>query len=277
MFSMPTWPTREFSLLRRVGRLLARVPFNTTTRLEINGVHYLKKQRRAYAPLLVLLANGYAARLGLMMRILPGPAWFGYEPLLYDVLYGRQAPAAGKRALLLPCLPGRNLLDLLQRDPGLSGEGRMGLELAALELARLHACRTPNPLGGGRREFSHADATIRNALVDVEGRQAVWIDFETAHPQALPAHVRHADDLLTLLSTAAAIIEPAELPALCQTVLSHYGSSLVTGAMRNLAQSWDARPLARRLAFPELEDGKWQALGQRRATPQESIRHHRQG
>jgi hypothetical protein len=257
---MPAPPTRELSPLRRVGSLLARLPFNTTTRLEIHGVHYLKKQRRAYAPMLVLLANWYAARLGLMMRMLPGPAWFGYEQLLYDVLHGRHAPASGKRALLLPRLPGRNLLDLLQRDPSLSGEGRMGLELAASELARLHACRTPRPLGGGRRQFSHADATIRNALVDVERRQAVWIDFETAHTHGLPAQVRHADDLLTLLSTAAAIIQPAELPALCQTVLSNYGSSVVAGAMWDLVQSWDARPLARRLAFPDLEDGRWHAL-----------------
>ena len=136
----------------------------------------------------------------------------------------------------------------------------MGLALAAIELARLHACRTPHPLGGAGQQFSHADATIRNVLVEVERRQAAWIDFETAHTPGLPAPVRHADDLLTLLSTAAAIIEPAELPALCQTVLSHYGSSVVTGAMRDLAQSWDARPLARRLAFPELEDERWLPL-----------------
>ena len=257
---MPTRSRREFSPLRRVGSLLARVPFNTTTRFEIDGVHYLKKQRRAYAPMLVLLANWYAARLGLMMRMLAGPVWFRYEQLLYDVLHARPAPAHGKRALLLPRLPGRNLLDLLQRDPCLSGEGRMGLELAAIELARLHACRTPHPLGGGRRPFSHADATIRNVLVAVDRRQAVWIDFETAHTQAVPAQVRHADDLLTLLSTAAAIIEPAALPALRQTVLSHYGSSSVTGPMWDLAQAWDARPLARRLAFPDLDEGRWLAL-----------------
>jgi hypothetical protein len=257
---MPTWPTREWSPLRRVGSLLARVPFNTTTRLEIDGVHYLKKQRRAYAPMLVLLANWYAARLGLMMRMLPGSAWLSYEQLLYDILHGCHAPASGKRALLLPRLPGRNLLDLLQRDPCLGGEGRMGLELAAIELARLHACRTPHPLGGGRRQFSHADATIRNVLVDVEHRRAVWIDFETAHTQTVPAQVRHADDLVTLLSTAAAIIEPAALPAMCQAVLSHYANSSVMVALRDLAQSWDARPLARRLAFPDLDDGRWHAL-----------------
>ena len=257
---LSTPPARELSPLRRLGRLLARVSFTTTRRLEIDGVTYWDKQRRAGAPMLVLLANGYVARLGLMMRMLPERVWLGYEPVLYEILYGRQARNCGRRGLLLPCWPGRTLLDLLEQDPCLSGEGRTGLALAAVELARLHACPTPHPWGGGRRLFSHADATIRNVLVEVEHRRAVWIDFETAHGQAWPAPVRHADDLWTLLSTAAAIIEPTALPALCQTVLFHYGNRVVTGALADLAQSWNARPFARRLVLPDLEEGTWQAL-----------------
>jgi hypothetical protein len=247
-------------LLRQAGSLLARVPFSTATPIEVAGRHYLKRRRRTYAPVLVPLANWYAARIGSRMRMLAGHAWLRYERLLYGLLLGRDAPPCGTRALLLPRLPGRSLLDLLRRDPGVSGQGRLGLKLAATELARIHACWTPHPLGGGLQQFSHADATIRNVLVDGERQEAAWIDFETTHSHSLPAQIRHADDLLTLLGSAAAVIEPAELPGLCETLLSSYGSTPVWNAMTDLVRSWEARPAARRLGFPHLEDRRWQAL-----------------
>ena len=258
-------PTREFSPLRQLGRLLERVSFNTTTRLDIDGVPYWKKQRRAYAPMLVFLANWYAARIGLRMRILGEMAWFTYEQLLYEILHRRSALACGQGALLLPHFPGRSLLALLQHDPCLGGEARSGLELAAVELARLHGHRVLDPLSGGHTQFSHADATVRNVLVDLERRQAAWIDFETAPAPGASVPVRHAGDLLTLLSTAAAIIEPAKMDALCQTVLGHYGSAVATSASSDLMQFWTARPSARRLAFPYLDEGRWHALAEHTA------------
>jgi hypothetical protein len=256
------WPRhiREVDLLRQVGRLLVRVPLNTTTPIEVAGRHYLKKRRQTHAPLLVPLANWYAARIRSPMRILTGPAWLRYERLLYDLLLERDAPSCGNRALLLPRLPGRNLRYLLQRDPGMSGQGRLGLKLAATELARIHACWTPHPLGGGFQPFSHADATTRNVLVNEERQEAAWIDFETTHSCSLPAQIRHADDLLTLLGSAAAVIQSAEMPELCAILFSSYGSTLVWNAMTDLVHSWEARPTARRLCFPDLEDRRWHGM-----------------
>jgi hypothetical protein len=174
---------------------------------------------------------------------------------------------AGKDALLLPRLPGHSLRELLQGSPGVARESGLALKLAVLELARLHGCWTPHPGDGRVHPFSHADATVRNVLVDREREQAAWIDFETVHSHSLPAPVRQADDLLTLLCSAAAVIEPPELPCLCQTLLGSYGSSLVGNTMLDLMQSWDACPVARRLAIPDLDDHQWRSLCEAASRP----------
>ena len=126
--------------------------------MRMAGRHYLKKRRRPYAPMLVPVANWYAAWIGSKMRLLTGPAWLRYERVLYGLLLGRHAPPCGKRALLLPRLPGRNLLDLLQRDPGVSSQSRLGLKerrIAAAQWSGLDSggqCHHPAQLqstGGG--------------------------------------------------------------------------------------------------------------------------------
>jgi hypothetical protein len=243
------------------GNFLAAVRFNSVSPSATGDSLYLRKRRFRHANLMVPLANRYAGGTGMKMRVLTCSAWLRHEPLMYRLLLGCRVRAA-KNTLLLPRLPGRSLLYWLERNGRLTSESKLAVSLAVVELARLHNCLTPHPWHGELQLFSHADATIENVLIDIEGKRARWIDFETTHEPSLSAVVRHADDLLTLLCGAAAAIEPGELPELCKMVLCSYESRPVTNAMLNLIQSWAKRPAARQLAIPLLKHYQWRILCQ---------------
>jgi hypothetical protein len=219
------------------------------------------KTRRWYGPALVPAANLYARVMGLPMRMLPGRAWLRHERLMYRTLAGSEL-ALCKRALLLPRLPGHTLQRILQTDPELSGEGRTACHLAASALSQVHGWQTLHPLSGRLQKFSHADATARNVLVSLECQKAVWFDFETVHVDSLSETERHADDLLTLLCSAAATSTPQNLPVLCETILCSYDCGGVQQTMLELFDSWDRRVIARPLAIPEFEDVRWRGLCQ---------------
>jgi len=243
------------------GNLVAGVRFNSVTPLNATELRYLKKRRFRLASALASLANWYAVRTGIKMRVLANAAWHRHEPLMYSMLLGRSVVAAGD-ALLLPRLPGRSLLSLLEESQPLNDESELGLSLAVFELARLHARWTPHPWDGKLQRFSHADATVGNVLVDLERECVHWIDFETTHEPSLPAPVRHADDLLTLLCSAAVAVETESLPRLCQILLQGYSSRPVAEAMLKLIDSWEKSPAARQLAFPGLKGPRWSLLCQ---------------
>ena len=247
--------------IRRAGQFAAGLRFNSVTPVEIGGSRYVRKSRLHRAAILTHLANWYAAGTGMMMRVLSRPVWLRHEVAMYRLLLAREAQVV-RGMLLLPRLPGRPLSCLLQESRGFTQVLERGLRLAVTELARLHGCWTPHPWHGGLQRFSHADATIRNVLIDADREQAHWIDFDTTHPAGLAPSVRHADDLLTLICGTAATLPPADYPRLCEVVVRDYRSRPVTEALENLLRRWDQHPVARRLALPSLEDHEWRRLRQ---------------
>ena len=242
--------------VRWLGRVLMTVRFNSIG-LEIHGdARHWKKARLRRGDFLVPLANWFAARTGMKMRVLTRSSWLRHEPLMYRLLLGRPVDSSS-RAILLPNMPGCTLRRMLCQSPQLNFQNEMAISLAATELARLHACHTPHPCNGRPMPFSHADATIDNVLIDLEQHTACWIDFETAHPPWLAPVVRHADDLLTMLYNSAAMLPDSALRRLCNLVLLSYGSPAVTEAMIKTIQFWHRRPTARGLAFPWLNNRRW--------------------
>ena len=234
------------------GNLAAGVRFNFVTPFETAEFRYLRKRRFRRASALASLANWYTLRTGIKMRVLANAAWLRYEPLMYRLLLGRSVVPEGD-ALLLPRLPGHSLLSVLEENQTLNDESELGLSLAALELARLHSQWTPHPWEQQLQRFSHADATVENVLVDLENQCAHWIDFETTHEPSLPAPVRHADDLLTLLCSAAAAIETEAFPRLCEILLQGYSSTPVAGELLKLIDSWDNSPTGPAARLPGFE------------------------
>jgi hypothetical protein len=249
----------EQNPLYNVGEVLTGLRFNSMVRETTERRQCWRKSRLRRAGFLVPLANWYAGRFGLFMRVLNRSAWFRHESSMYHLLLRQDVHPKGD-ALLLPHIPGRTLRRLLEEDPRLTHETKAAVSLAAQELARLHHLKVEHPWTGARHLFSHADATADNVLIDTTSGVARWIDFETTHPPGLEPSVKHADDLFTMIISAASIVHFSCLPELCELVLHAYGCPRVATAMVRQMRFWESRSFACPLAFPSLTEQHREAL-----------------
>lgn len=201
----------RFLLCRALGRLLRAGRYAETRIVHVGDGVEVWKHRRFYAPLLVWMGGPLVRMLDTGVRVLPQRAWEERERLLYCRLYGASIRVDDGGMLVLPCLAGETLADLLE-DPALEGPARKkAIALAAVALAEFH-----------RQGFTHGDAMAENVLVDLEAGAAHWFDFETVHDPARPAAWRRADDLRALLATSLLRTRPEELAPTLQFILDAY-------------------------------------------------------
>src|SRR5206468_6174437 len=129
-----------------IGAAASRIRFNRTVFTEIEGAGYWAKRRLPWSSLLVLMANSYAKATGLPMRMLGERRWLDYEGRVYEELLPLGKPLRNGQCLFLPHVRGKVLRGVL--GSGNEAEKQRTLELATLELARLHGCQILHPLAG---------------------------------------------------------------------------------------------------------------------------------
>ncbi len=154
--------------------------------VRVNEVHVgpreVRKVRRRGAGAVIAAGNVWFGWAGAQFRMFPRiEAWVSHEQRMFQLLHGRSIRREG-RALVMPRLPGEDLLAVARADAGATEP----FFHAGRALAVLH--------GAG---LTHGDVNLGNVLVD--GPRAAWIDFDAAHDERLPLPVRAADDLVGLV------------------------------------------------------------------------------
>jgi hypothetical protein len=193
--------------------------------------------RSFYAPILVRWSDLLFTILDAGVRVLPQPAWEERERRIYWSLRGDSIRIEGNGTLVLPHVAGETLASLLE-NPALEDATRTtAIARAVVALAELH-----------RLEFTHADATAENVLVDLDGGAAHWFDFETAHDSSRPMAWRRADDVRALLVSCLVRASDRRRADILRQILDAYQD---VGVTRLLAASFTSawqRPLVFHLA-----------------------------
>jgi hypothetical protein len=205
---------------------VAQLPAISRVRLNSDAAtHPYEKRRPPGGDILVAIINRALAG---RMVLLPHAAWLAYEPAIYRAVYGIELQVQA-RALRFPRLPGRRL-DLVLADPTIATPARLrALQRALQSLLELHATQVTVPTRPSCA-VRHADACIRNVLVDEQSDMAAWIDFETVHASNWSDLERRADDLRAFASSAAALLPPAQTRSLAE-MLAHAADVQLLGAL----------------------------------------------
>ena len=190
-------------LLAPIAWCISRVRINRITFQMIDGEEFVLKKRTPISPVLIAIGNCV-----LFLRRVP------VEVLHYRDLvdWDRQVQSAmssvasqeTSQGLLVSRRPGRPISDLIAERAIENDRIIEVLSIALRELHRLHQIAVEIGRGKDIRHlpFSHGDASVTNALFDVETSQVCWFDFDLRHDLRQPAALRHADDLRAFLFTA---------------------------------------------------------------------------
>ncbi len=114
------------------------------------------------------------------------------------------------------------------------------LAAAARELRRAHDAECP----AFRGPWSHGDPHAGNFVYHAEENRARLIDFEVMHDPAMPAHERHADDLLILLQDLAGRIPASQWLPHAHAFVAEYARPEVIARLREklvVPRGWPAR------------------------------------
>jgi len=226
-----------FWLCLVLGSFLRSARYSQARIVSEGADRHVRKSRRFYAPLLVLMGRPLVKILDAGVRVLPQREWEERERLIYRSLYAASIRIDGDGTLMLPLLAGRTLAALLE-DPALDDSARKtAIRLAVAALAEFH-----------RLGFSHADAMAENVLVDLDRGAAHWFDFETMHESSRPSAWRRADDVRALLATCLVRTAPDKVPETIRLVLDAYGDERVTRLLAATFSSAFRRALTFHLA-----------------------------
>jgi hypothetical protein len=213
--------------------VLRLVKLNRVERVRLAGQPWVRKQRRIYAWLLIVLSH---KRLRCNTHC--EAQWITWETALAAQRKLRLRRVG--RGLLFPDY-GPTVAQFLAQ-PQISPARRwQALEAALVALRTLHALvvRLPDGLDWA---FSHGDATLSNVCYDPVTTTATWIDFEMFHDPKLPAVWRQADDLRALLFAAAAHMDVDQLERLLQLFAHYCSEPELWNTLRTIAAVVDQQP-----------------------------------
>ena len=182
------------SLSEAGSALVDALKINSIKPMVQNQRQVFVKERQIQGEQIAELANLYFDFCGIPIRFWTRTwEWRQWEISCFTMLNGDSFRAAGSgpRAIVQDKLPGKSLWKHMQEG---TLTPRM-LKAAAREFHRAHQFWSAELDG----LWSHGDATAANVIYDEISDRARLIDFETCHKKSIPAVIRHADDLLTLL------------------------------------------------------------------------------
>ena len=238
-----------FALCLVLGRLLRFSRYSKVRIVNEGGTCQVRKHRAFYAPLLVWMGGPLVRLLSTGVRVLPQRAWEERERRLYRSLYRTSISITRDGTLVLPCLAGETLANLLENGELDESARKRAIELAVLALAEFH-----------RLKFTHGDAMAENVLIELESGVAHWFDFETVHDSRRPMPWRQADDVRALLVTCLVRTAPGQLVETLQLVLDAYADEGVTRLLLASFTSLLQRPLTFHLAQAALPFQRFQDI-----------------
>jgi hypothetical protein len=209
------------------GAFVDRIKINTLSREMRDGRPVWIKCRRWAATPIVACANGFFRLAGNPVLALARPeVWQRWEVNCFLSLHGDRyrAFADGEWRVAADEVPGVNLT--LHLDGGTITPPM--LAAAAHELRRAHS-RHCADFGG---LWSHGDPHVGNFIYDEATCRARLIDFEVMHHPALPAHERHADDLLVFIQDMVGRIKGDLWMPSARAFLNAYGEPRILDLLR---------------------------------------------
>lgn len=247
----------KLKFLSHLGVLLSNCPLNKVRKVNVGGSTYYYKRRLWFGPPLILAGNGYLRFIKAKVFVLHDREWLQWEPLMYKMILNLEVVAEKPNELRYPIkfLDGKSLASILE-DEEISLHHKMGALASAIEsLVQMHQLHLPLP-NGNTRLFSHADATARNVLCDLNSNSSYWFDFETVHDKDTTEVWRFADDLRALIYSAAEYTSVSEFKVLCESALKRYPNPNVLLELRNQILSQKENPVVYHLAQGRLQVGK---------------------
>ncbi|HEY0073373.1 MAG TPA: hypothetical protein VGB77_04665 [Abditibacteriaceae bacterium] len=179
-----------------LGRAMYLMKLGRVRRMRWRGQIVWRKRRHFYAPLIVRVGNALSRWLNCGVYGLSQEEWLVWEMTLAPLCGDGQTRRCGRHLLSRP-MPGASLRELLPQK-----KIDEALRAALIELQRLHKMQVTFPCGTFAL-WSHGDAHAGNVFYDDGSKRAQWFDFESVHDLRRPSAQRHADDLQTLLFSAA--------------------------------------------------------------------------
>ena len=215
-------------ILQAAGAVVDCIKINEISRQCRGGHAVWIKQRRWTAGPIMACANRFFRLAGNPVQAIEDAAtWRRWEVGCFLRLHGEHFHAfvEGSRAVIADEVPGRSLshhLDARTITPGM-------LAAAARELRRAHAadCDVFHGL------WSHGDPHSGNFVYEDSADLARLIDFEVMHLPAVPAALRHADDLLVLLQDMVGRIGAADWLPCAHAFLDGYARPEIITLLRN--------------------------------------------
>lgn len=209
-----------------LGRALYLVKLGRVRRMRWRGQIVWRKRRHFYAPLIVTVGNAISRRFNCGVYGLSQEQWLVWEMRLAPLCGDDQTRRCGRNLLSHP-MPGASLRELLPyENPG------EALRAALIELQRLHKMQVRFPCGT-LALWSHGDAHAGNVFYDGESKCAQWFDFESVHDLRRPSTQRHADDLQTLLFSAAVYLPERDWAQMIDLAREVYADSEIWREMEN--------------------------------------------
>ena len=217
-----------FLLCLALGRLLRSARYSRARIVHQNGESQVRKHRRFYAPLLVLMGGPLVRILDTGVRVLPRRDWEERERRIYWSLRGTSIRVDAGGVLVLPLLAGHTLATMLEDREQEESVRKRAIDRAVVALAEFH-----------RLGFTHGDAMAENVLVDLEAGVAHWFDFETVHDSSRPIAWRRADDVRALLVTCLLRTVPEKRAETLELILDVYADEDVTHVLAtNFTSVW---------------------------------------
>lgn len=221
-----------FPLCLLLGWLLRAARYSTVRIVDQDGELQVRKQRRFYAPLLVMVGAPLARSLQTGVRVLPQREWHERERVIYRDVCGTSIRVED-HMLVLPCLRGATLASLLEDVRLLESDRQRAIELAVVALVDFH-----------RMGFTHGDAMADNVMIDLDAGVAHWFDFETSHDPDRWKKWRRADDVRALLATSLLRTRSDAFADTLQLILDVYADEDVTRLLGSTFASALRRPLS---------------------------------
>lgn len=229
---------------RLIGMVLGTIRLHQVDFLSVGNVDVVQKQRRIFACLAIPIGNVFQVLTRSPHFALSTRRWLAWERAIENSARQRllltESCDVLRQRFVLTCrrVPGSPLSQILA-DGSYSLVSKLdAFRIALKALLRLHAV-SADWGRGVQQSISHGDATASNVVVDLNHGSACWIDFETRHDPRLAKADREADDLRSLVYSAAVFLPVSSFSNLAHVLLhADIHSAILQRFEQRLTTEW---------------------------------------